>query len=123
MWQAVRFLHVVAVAFFVGGQLVLAAAVVPARIERSGLRAIARRFGAGTLVAAVVLVATGAAMASHYHLWGDAKLNLKLALAVVVALLLIWHTRRPELHVLEGVVFVLSLVIVWLGLALAHGSG
>jgi uncharacterized membrane protein len=48
LWQAVRWLHVLAMAFFVGGQLLLAIAVVP--VERSApdrdrLRAIARRFG------------------------------------------------------------------------------
>ena len=53
-------------AFFVGGQLLLAVAVVP--VERSApdrerLRAIARRFGYGSLVAILVLLATGAAMA------------------------------------------------------------
>jgi len=123
VWQAIRFLHVLAVAFFVGGQLFLAAVVVPARIERPSLRAIARRFGGLTLAAAVVLVATGVAMATHYRLWGEGKLHAKLALVVVVAVLLALHTRLPEQHVLEGVVFVLSLVIVWLGIALAHGSG
>ena len=35
---------------------------------------------------------------------------------------LVWlHIRRPGAHALEGAVFVVSLVIVWLGLALAHG--
>ena len=56
----------------------------------------ARRFGYGTLVAIAVLVA-------------------------LVAVLVVWHMRRPEMHVLEAAVFVLSLVIVWLGLSLAHG--
>jgi hypothetical protein len=28
--------------------------------------------------------------------------------------------RRPTMHALEGAVFLLSLVIVWLGLSLAH---
>jgi hypothetical protein len=31
------------------------------------------------------------------------------------------HIRRPDLHALEGLVFLVSLAIVWLGLALAHG--
>ena len=123
LWLAVRWIHVLAMAFFVGGQLFLAAIVVP--VERRAadperLRAIARRFGYGTLVAIGALLATGAAMASHFDRWSDGTLQLKLSLVVLVAGLLVWHTRRPTMHALEAAVFVLSLVIVWLGLALAH---
>jgi uncharacterized membrane protein len=123
LWQAVRWLHVLAMAFFVGGQPLLAVAVVP--VERSApdrdrLRAIARRFGYGTLAIAVLL-ATGSAMASHFELWGDGTLQIKLALVALVAVLVVWHMRRPAMHALEAAIFVVSLVIVWLGLALAHG--
>jgi uncharacterized membrane protein len=124
LWLAVRWLHVLAMAFFVGGQLLLAVAVVPAERtapDRERLRVVARRFGYGTLVAIAVLLATGSAMASHFHLWADETLQAKLALVALVALLVIWHMRRPAMHVLEAAVFVLSLVIVWLGLSLAHG--
>jgi uncharacterized membrane protein len=123
LWLAVRWLHVLAMAFFVGGQMVLAFVVVPAERgapDRARLRAAARRFGYGTLVAIAVLLATGAAMASHYGLWSDSTLQIKLALVAVVAVLVVWHIRRPALHALEGAVFVISLAIVWLGLALAH---
>ena len=123
LWLAVRWLHVVAMAFFVGGQLFLAVAVVPVERrapDRERLRAIARRFGWGTLAAIAVLLATGAAMASHYGLWDDGTLQVKLGLVAVVAGLVVWHMRRPAMHVLEGAVFVLSLAIVWLGLSLAH---
>jgi uncharacterized membrane protein len=121
----VRWLHLVAMAFFVGGQLFLAAVVVPVERhapDRERLRAVARRFGYGTLVAIGVLIATGSAMASHYHRWGDGELQAKLALVALVAVLVVWHMRRPNLHALEGAIFVASLVIVWLGLSLAHGS-
>ena len=121
-WLIVRFLHVLAMAFFVGGQLMLAAAVVPALRggDREALRAVARRFGWGTLVAIAVLIPTGAAMASHYSQWGRATLHVKLALVVATAGLVIWHMRRPQMHVLEGLTFLSSLAIVWLGLSLAH---
>ena len=126
MWLAVRFLHVLGMAFFVGGQLMLAAAVVPSfkgatEGERARVRSIARRFGYGTLAAIGVLLATGAAMATHYSLWDSTKLQVKLALVAVTAVLVVWHMRRPQLHAIEGLVFLLSLAIVWLGLSLAHG--
>jgi uncharacterized membrane protein len=125
MWEAVRWLHLLAMAFFVGGQLVLAAAVVPAfrRLEgrdREPLRAIARRFGQGTLVALAVLVATGAAMASHFSDWSTSTMHLKLGLVVLVGLLVGAHIRRPMNHALDGAILLVSLAVVWLGVAIAH---
>jgi uncharacterized membrane protein len=124
LWDLIRYLHLLAMAFFVGGQLVLLVAVVPALRgpdTRVALRSVARRFGAGSLAAFAVLLGTGAAMAGEYGRWSDPTLHVKLALVAVGAALLAWHTRRPSLHVLEGAVFVLSLAIVWLGIELAHG--
>jgi uncharacterized membrane protein len=125
MWEAIRWLHLLAMAFFVGGQLVLAAAVVPAfrRAEgrdREPLRAIARRFGQGTLLAIAVLVATGAAMASHFQDWDSSTLQVKLGLVVLVGVLVGAHIRRPTNHALDGAIFLVSLAIVWLGVAVAH---
>jgi len=125
VWEAIRWLHLLAMAFFVGGQLVLAAAVVPAfrgaeGRDREPLRAIARRFGYGTIVAIAVLVATGAAMASHFGDWSDGTLHLKLGLVVLVGILVGAHLRRPTNHALDGAIFLVSLAIVWLGVALAH---
>ena len=54
-------------AFFVGGQLLLAAVVVPtlgAARDRRLLRTVARRFGFGTLVAIAILVTTGIPLAA-----------------------------------------------------------
>jgi hypothetical protein len=67
-------------------------------------------------------VATGVAMAGHYGDWGRTALYVKLALVVLVGVLIAWHARRPERHVIEGAVFLVSLVIVWLGVALAHSA-
>jgi uncharacterized membrane protein len=123
VWEGVRWLHLVAMAFFVGGQLFLVIAVVPVlrgEPDRGRIRAVARRFGWGTLVAIGVLLATGAAMASHFHVWGSSTLRVKLTLVVVVAGLVVWHMRRPAQHAIEGAIFLLSLAIVWLGVALAH---
>jgi uncharacterized membrane protein len=118
-----RYLHVLAMAFFVGGQLVLVAAVVPALRaddDRDRLRGIARRFGWGTLAAVTVLIGTGIPLASHFHQWESGTLHIKLAFVSLVAGLVVWHMRRPRVHALEGAIFVGSLAIVWLGVSLTH---
>lgn len=123
LWTLVRFLHVLGIAFFVGGQLVLAAAVVPA-VRRHGdaeaMKAAARRFGAGSLVALGVLIATGAAMAGHYRRWGDGTLHLKLALLALVLVLTGLHAVTPWTRAISIAVLIGSLGIVWLGVTLAH---
>jgi len=124
LWNGILWLHLIAMAFFVGGQLMLAAVVVPvlrgASGDRLALRAAARRFGFGTLAAIGVLLATGVAMASHYHKWSNTNLQVKLGLVVVVAFLIHAHMRRPEWHVLEAAIFIVSLAIVWLGIVVAE---
>jgi uncharacterized membrane protein len=126
-WQAVLYLHLLAMAFFVGGQLVFGIAVVPVLRsdpdpERERMRGIARRFGYGSLIALGVLVVTGWAMASHYHLWHSSTLQWKLGLVVAVIALTLIHLKRPKLHALQGAVLLASLAIVWLGLELAIGG-
>ena len=118
----VRYLHILAMAVFVGGQFVLAVAVVPACAgrDREGLRAVARRFGWASLGALAVLVLTGASTASSESLWDDGRLQLKLGLVVLVGGLILWHLRNGAAHWLQGAIFLVSLAIVWLGLALAH---
>jgi uncharacterized membrane protein len=119
LWQGVLYLHLLAMAFFVGGQLLLAAAVVP--VERANpdperMRAIARRFGFGSLVALVLLLATGTAMASHYELWDSGTLQAKLGLVALVIALTLVHLRFPRAHALQAAIFLATLAIVWLGL-------
>lgn len=119
----VRLLHLLAMAFFVGGQIFLVAAVVPALrgdADRERLRAIARRFGAGTLVAIAVLAVTGASLAGRFSQWGSGLLHAKLALAGAAVALVLWHMRRPGAHAIEGLVFAVSIAIAALGVALAH---
>ena len=113
-----RYLHLLAMAVFVGGQLVLAIAVVPGLRgrDRDGLRAVARRFGWASVGALVVLAATGAAMAD----WDRGLLHLKLALVALVVVLIVWHLRAGMAHWLQAAIFVVSLAIVWLGVSLAH---
>jgi uncharacterized membrane protein len=106
-WSGGLWLHLLAMAFFVGGQLMLAAVVVPLlrRVsEGEPLRAAARRFGFGSLAAFAVLVATGAAMASHLNKWSDSTLQVKLGLVVLVAVLIHFHMRRPRWHALDAAI-------------------
>ncbi len=137
-WNVVVWLHLLGMAFFVGGQLMLAAVVVPVvRSDRGALLAAVRRFGVGALIALVVLIGTGVALASHEHRWGSATLQVKLGLIVLVVLLIAAHARWPAgrdaahagerdaararmaRHVLELAIFLVSLAIVWLGVVLA----
>ncbi|HKZ13351.1 MAG TPA: hypothetical protein VJL81_05855 [Solirubrobacterales bacterium] len=124
-WRLVLYLHLLSMAFFVGGQLVFGLAVVPllrGEGDRERLRAVARRFGYGSLGALLVLVLTGWALASHFHLWDSSTLHWKLALVVLVIALVLVHLRRPKVHALQGAILLASLAIVWLGIQLATGG-
>ena len=116
----VRYLHLLAMAFFVGGQLVLVA-VVPA-VRRHGdetvLRAIGLRFGVGSVVALAVLIATGVAMAQHFDLWEDGALQLKLLLVALVGVLTALHAVAPRSRAVSMAALGTSLVVVWLGVDL-----
>ena len=122
LWQSVLYVHLLSMAFFVGGQLVFGIAVVPVLRQdpdREPMRAVARRFGYGSIAALGLLIVSGWAMASHYHLFGSSTLQWKLALVGLVVALTLLHLRRPKLHALQAAILLASLVIVWLGLELA----
>ena len=121
-WQAVLYVHLLAMAFFLGGQLVVGLAIVP--VERKNpdperLRAVARRFGIGSAVALGVLLATGIAMASHFSLWSLDTLQIKLVLVAVLIVLTLVHLRFPRAHALQAAILLLTLAVVWLGLDIA----
>jgi uncharacterized membrane protein len=121
-WEIVRFLHVIAMAFFVGGQIVFGVAAVPAlrgEADRERLRAVARRFGWGSLVALAVLIATGIPMADNLGLWGVSTLQVKLGFVVLTVGLVLAHLRFGRAHALQAAILVASLTVVWLGLDLA----
>jgi uncharacterized membrane protein len=122
IWQAVLYLHLLGVTFFLGGQLVLGLVIVP--VERGNpdserMRTMARRFGVGSLIALGVLLATGLALAQHLDLWGSNTLQVKLVLVGAVAALALLHLRWPRAHALQGAILLATLVVVWLGLDLA----
>ena len=123
-WTLIRWAHELAMAFFVGGQLVLVATLVPAVWRRGDdalMRDAARRFGIGSAVALAVLVATGVAMAGHFARWGDDTLQFKLVLVVVVVALAGLHAVTPRTRALSIAVLAGSLAVTWLGVELAHG--
>jgi uncharacterized membrane protein len=123
-WTLIRYLHVLALAFFVGGQLMLVIAIVPAvrRLEARDevMRAVAKRFGIGSLIALLVLLVTGAAMASHYARWSDTTLQVKLMLIVLIGVLTALHVVTPYTRAVSIAVFLTSLAVVWLGVVLTH---
>jgi len=119
--ELVLFIHVIAMAFFVGGQMMLAATIVP--VERSNpdparMKAIAQNFGWGSLVAIGVAVFTGMLLASHYNLWSDGTLHIKLTLLILTFVSLALHMKFPKVHALMGLTFILTLGVVWFGLEL-----
>jgi uncharacterized membrane protein len=121
-WDLVRFLHLLAIALFVGGQMMLVLVVTPALRGQDPalMRGAARRFGIASAVSLVVIVATGAALASHFDRWGDSTLHWKIGLLVLVFVLTGLHTKIPYTRAVSYLVLALSLVIFWLGVTLAH---
>jgi putative copper export protein len=121
-WELIRFLHVVALAFFVGGQITLIVAIVPvlSRRDEDVMRAVARRFGVASGVAIAVLLATGIALASHFSRWQDETLQAKLAVLVLVGVLTALHIATPYSRAVSLALAGSSLMVVWLGVALTH---
>ena len=118
----VRFLHLLGIAFFVGGQLVLVAAITPVLAgDRERMREVARRFGIGSAVALALIIVTGAIMASHFHRWSDGTLHAKLGLLVLVFALTGAHVFTERVRAISLSIVVVSVVIVFLGVKLAHG--
>ena len=67
LWELVRYLHLLALALFVGGQIMLVVAIVSVLRDREELMlSVARRFGLASAVAIAVLLVTGISMASHF---------------------------------------------------------
>ena len=102
----------------------LVVAIVPAvrRLDARDeiMRAVAKRFGIGSLVALGVLLASGAAMASHYARWSDTTLHAKLMLLVLIGVLTALHVVTPYARAVSIAVFLTSLAVVWLGVVLTH---
>lgn len=119
-WDVLRIIHLLAMAFFVGGQLVLAAVLVPVMRGKDEMKVLARRFGHLSGVALVLLILTGAYMASHYDQWDNTNLQVKIGLLIVLFGVMAYHMQNGAKRWAEPVIATLSLAIVVLGVALAH---
>ncbi len=127
-WDVVLWIHLLAMAFFVGGQLFLGIAVVPVFRAQGGSQGpahdwmlpIARRFGWATLVALAISLVTGAAMASHKHLWSDSAMSAKLGLVAVAIVLVLVHVfvTKGTNRLLQMLILLDSLAIVLVATAL-----
>lgn len=122
LWELVRFLHILALAMFVGGQLTLAVAIVPVLRGRADdqMRRVARRFGIASVAAFLLLLATGIAMASEFALWENETLQAKLAVIVLLAVLTGLHIAAPQSRPVQIGLVASSLLVVWFGVELSH---
>ena len=127
-WDVVLWIHLLAMAFFIGGQLFLGIAVVPVFRAQGGsespatdwMRPIARRFGWASLVALAVALVTGAAMASNQNLWQETALNIKMTLVVIAIVLVCLHVfvTKGANRLLQTLILLDSLAIVLVATAL-----
>ena len=127
-WDVVLWIHLLAMAFFIGGQLFLGIAVVPVFRAHGGsdgpahewMVPIARRFGWASLVALAVALVTGAAMASNQNLWQETALNIKMTLVVIAIVLVCLHVfvTKGANRLLQTLILLDSLAIVLVATAL-----
>ena len=113
----VRWVHLVAVATWTGGLIVLAALIVALRragAERELLRAAARQFGKVSWTAMAIALVTGVA---QVHLlgwpWTHGGLHLKLGLVAVAVVLAGWHqaTATRSSPAARGIVQLLIMLV------------
>ena len=127
-WDVVLWIHLLAMAFFIGGQLFLGIAVVPVFRAQGGsdgpahewMVPIARRFGWASLVALAVALVTGSAMASNQNLWQETALNIKMTLVVIAIVLVCLHVfvTKGANRLLQTLILLDSLAIVLAATAL-----
>jgi uncharacterized membrane protein len=115
-----RVIHLLAMAFFVGGQLLLVATIVPVLRGHAQMKLVARRYGWGSLIAIFISLVTGMVMGLEYDSFDEPAMSAKMGVLIVVSGLIVLHMRRPEAHWVQGLVFVGSLALVVLGVTLSH---
>jgi uncharacterized membrane protein len=117
-------LHLLGIIFFVGGQMAMIAAVRPTLDSTDGnedvMRQIATRFGIGSAIALLLIIGTGTWMALEDNLFSEPLLHAKLGLLALIFVLTGLHTKVPYARALSLSIFVLSLVLVVLGVQLSQ---
>ncbi len=121
-WDVVLWVHLLAMALFLGGQLFMGLAIVPVYIAQGGqdgaahawMQPIARRFGWASLGALVILLLTGSMMASHLHLWSTTAMQVKLSLVTLAVVLTCVHVFvvHGSNRLLQSLILLDSLAIV-----------
>jgi uncharacterized membrane protein len=119
-WDVLRAIHLLAMAFFVGGQLMLAAVLVPLFKGKPEMKLAARRFFHASGVALILLILTGVYLAGHEGQWDNPTLWVKIGFLVAVFGLLGYHVKNGDKRWVDPIIGVFSLVIVFLGVALSH---
>jgi uncharacterized membrane protein len=127
-WDFVLWIHLLAMALFVGGQLFLGIAVVPTYVAQGGqsgaahewMQPIARRFGWASLGALALALITGSMLASHLNLWSDSAMSAKLGLVAVAIVLTCVHVFvvHGSNRLLQTLILLDSLAIVLVATAL-----
>ena len=127
-WDVVLWIHLLAMALFLGGQLFMGIAIVPVYVAQGGqdgaahdwMQPIARRFGWASLGALAVALITGSMMASHLDLWSETALNIKLSLVALAIVLTCVHVFvvHGSNRLLQSLILLDSLAIVLVATAL-----
>lgn len=119
-WGVLRAIHLLAMAFFVGGQLVLATVLVPILKGKPEMRLVARRFLHVSGIALILLILTGVYLAGHENQWDNPTLWVKIGFLVAVFALIGYHVKNGEKRWVDPVLGVFSIVIAVLGVAMSH---
>lgn len=119
-WDVLRTIHLLAMAFFVGGQLVLALVLVPVLKGKPEMKQVARRFLHVSGGALLLLILTGLYLAGHEDQWDNPTLWVKLGFLVAVFALVGYHVKNGDKRWVDPVLGVFSIVIVVLGVAMSH---
>lgn len=121
IWEAVRIVHLLAMAFFVGGQLVMAVAIAPVLQGTPEVKEVAKRFGMYSGIALVLALLTGMYMASEFDRWDDWELQAKLGVLVLLIVVTgAGHMKDASNKIIQGIMLALTLLLVVLGVLLAH---